>query len=457
MEEYMRILMEQIRCKKALPYIKEEIQGHIEAQIEDNMAAGMSREKAEKAAVEDMGSPVEAGIALDRIHRPKINWRLIGLMALIGVAGIVLHELMWIQQGLLAGESRDFPRYTLIGFALMLIVYRIDYSVIARFAKMIAAVMIGVCVVALFQGDVIGGTCQLRIFGWNVSLFFPMLLYVPLYGAVIYKYYGQGYNGLFKAILWMLIPVVIAFHLPQLMLSILLLVSMMTVLTAALAHDWFRVAKKRVIAMLWSLCIGVPYALLIFAAGFGMLETHQIARIRAFLGNTDNQGANYMTWMLREILKRCRFIGQGLGNWDSGKELMRNVVECDTANCNTGYVFSYILHQYGILAGIVLCCALAILIAMIFRISFKQKNQLAMCMGCGCGMILGLNAVINIAENIGLLPVTETFFPFFSNGRISVLVCYVLMGIILSIYRYKNIYPAQVDTKLPAVKISVNL
>lgn len=452
MEEYMRILMEQIRCQKAHPYIKEEIQGHIEAQIEDNMAAGMSREKAEKAAVQDMGSPVEAGIALDRIHRPKINWRLIGLMALIGVAGIVLHELMWIQQGLLAGESRDFLRYTLIGFALMLIVYRIDYSVIARFAKIIAAVMIGVCVVALFQGDVIGGTCQMRIFGWNVSLFFPMLLYVPLYGAVIYKYYGQGYNGLFKAILWMLIPVVIAFHLPQLMLSILLLVSMMTVLTAALAHDWFRVAKKKVIAALWGCGIGVPLAALAFVLGFGLLETHQIARIRAFLANTDNQGANYMTWLLREILARCQFLGSGVGNWGNSENLMAYVPEC-----NTGYVFSYILHQYGIFAGIVLCGALAVLIAMIFRISFKQRNQLAMCMGCGCGMVLGLNVVINITENIGLLPVTETFLPFFSNGRSSVLVCYVLMGIILSIYRYKNIYPTQVDTKLPAVKISVNL
>ena len=66
MEEYMKVLMEQIRCKKARSYIQEEIQGHIESQIEDNVAAGMSREEAERAAVEDMGSPVEAGIALDK-------------------------------------------------------------------------------------------------------------------------------------------------------------------------------------------------------------------------------------------------------------------------------------------------------------------------------------------------------------------------------------------------------
>ena len=189
MEEYIQVLLEQIRCKKAQPYIREEICGHLKEQIEDNMAVGMSRVDAEKAAVEDMGSPVEVGIALDRIHRPKMNWVLISLMAVIGLAGIILHELMWRQMGLLANGSREFVKHTIIGFAMMLVVYRIDYSVIARFSKVIAVVMILACAVADF---------------W----FFPLLLYVPVYGAVIYKYHGQGYGGLFKSFLWMLVPVI---------------------------------------------------------------------------------------------------------------------------------------------------------------------------------------------------------------------------------------------------------
>ena len=51
MEEYIQVLLEQIRCKKAQPYIREEVCGHLEEQIEDNIAAGMSRVDAEKAAV----------------------------------------------------------------------------------------------------------------------------------------------------------------------------------------------------------------------------------------------------------------------------------------------------------------------------------------------------------------------------------------------------------------------
>lgn len=69
MDEYLKILLEQIRCKKARPYIRQELQNHMEDQIEANIHAGMSYESAEKEAVKDMGDPVEAGISLDRIHR----------------------------------------------------------------------------------------------------------------------------------------------------------------------------------------------------------------------------------------------------------------------------------------------------------------------------------------------------------------------------------------------------
>lgn len=49
MDEYLKTLLEQIRCKKARPYVKQEFQDHIEDQIEANMQAGMDREQAEEA------------------------------------------------------------------------------------------------------------------------------------------------------------------------------------------------------------------------------------------------------------------------------------------------------------------------------------------------------------------------------------------------------------------------
>ena len=64
MDEYLNLLLEQIRCKKARPYIRQELQDHIEDQIDANVSAGMNRTDAEKEAVKDMGDPAKPLICI---------------------------------------------------------------------------------------------------------------------------------------------------------------------------------------------------------------------------------------------------------------------------------------------------------------------------------------------------------------------------------------------------------
>lgn len=49
----------------------------MEDQIRDNLSCGMDRKTAEQEAVRDMGDPVEAGIMLDKVHRPGIAWQML--------------------------------------------------------------------------------------------------------------------------------------------------------------------------------------------------------------------------------------------------------------------------------------------------------------------------------------------------------------------------------------------
>ncbi len=71
-EEYLRILTDQIRCKAARTQITEEVRDHIEEQEAFYLSEGLGREEAEAEAVREMGDPVEAGTALDLIHRPRM-------------------------------------------------------------------------------------------------------------------------------------------------------------------------------------------------------------------------------------------------------------------------------------------------------------------------------------------------------------------------------------------------
>lgn len=136
MEEYLKVLVEQIRCKKARPYICQEFKEHLEDQIATNISEGMDHESAEKAAVKDMGDPVETGISLDRIHKPQIAWKILLLIGLISVVGIVIHWLINMQvEGVDAHVSGKYAIHVALGIIVMMVLYLIDYTVLAQVFK----------------------------------------------------------------------------------------------------------------------------------------------------------------------------------------------------------------------------------------------------------------------------------------------------------------------------------
>lgn len=256
MEEYLKTLLEQVRCKKAHPYIEDEMRSHIEDQAEENVAAGMSQEEAVREAVRDMGSPVEVGISLDQIHRPQIAWDMIVLMAVISIIGIVVHALI----GSKSQERSYFALYTIAGFITMLVVYRIDYSFIGKHSRLLASVFLGSLLLVL-------NTNSNQIPMASFMMFYPVL-----FGAILYQYYGSGIGGIIKSLLWMILPVFLILRLPSLITAILLFFSMAVVLSLAVWKGWFRISKKIFLSLFWVIVALAPVVLLSGVLGLHWLN-----------------------------------------------------------------------------------------------------------------------------------------------------------------------------------------
>jgi cell division protein FtsW (lipid II flippase) len=446
MDEYLKILLEQIRCKKARPYIQQEFQNHIEDQIEANMHAGMDYERAEKEAVKDMGDPVEVGTSLDCIHKPQIAWKLLLMIILISIAGIATHIIIATHINVVdASISSRYVIHVIVGLIVMMILYFMDYTLLARFSKVIAVILLSICLLTLFFGVSVNGmTYYIFIRGRAIHTQALMLFYVPIYGGVIYKYRGLGYKGFIKAIAWMIIPVVLVLRIPATMIAGLMMISMLVMLTIAIQKDWFVVHKKKAMAGLWGIFMVLP-VIMFFGMYFGnVLAAYQKERIQAFVSNSGD--ANSLTMTVRSFLAANKFIG---GN---GVDISRFLPAF-----NADYILTYVSSTYGMIAAILVCCSLAVLIFIIFGTAMKQKNQLGMIMGCGCGMIFLVSSLINILENLGALPPTGTFLPFLSAGGSYIVVSYGLIGIVLSIYRYKNVYPPHIKMKMPHIKMTIEL
>ena len=451
METYLEKLLSQIRCKKARPYIAEEIRDHMECQIEDNLSEGMTYEEAEKNAVADMGDPVEVGISLDRIHKPKIAWKLLLIVGILSLLGILIQQSILLQPGYQDLETwrQEAYRYTtegfvsciVIGFLLMCVIYFLDYTVIAKYSRFIGIFILilgGLRLTGFFGVDINGVGNWVGFGMFRVSITSLMMFYVPIYGAILYKYRNGGALALLKALLWLVLPVFITFWIPCLGVAVIMMVSMLIELTVAVWKGWLKVPVKKTIIGMWMLFTVLPVLLLAAMYALHILVVYQEERIRDFLSRSGN--AYYMTSMLHKFNENILLWG------NSGNNVLEGLPEF-----NKDYVFSYILNSYGKLAGIVVIVLLAALVVFMFGTSVRQKNELGMVMGFGCGMIILLNISLNLAGIFGWVPLTTTFLPFLSVGRNNILLCYALVGIILSIYRYKDVYPK----KLKASQVSL--
>lgn len=444
-EEYLSTLTEQIRCTKARGMVQAEVRAHIEDQRDAFEAEGMSRDEALQEAVKEMGDPVSVGVSLDQIHRPKTAWGMILLVGIISVLSI-LAQFLIERQGLLKEPAfyiRRHIRNVLLGFAAMLLVYRLDYSILAKWGKKLAGlflIFVFGCIF-VFSSRINGATHFVYFFPFNFYIDMMMYLYIPLYGAILYQYRNESYKGLIKSVIWLILPCVLAFRIPAAGLALSLFLLMAVLLSVAVAKNWFGVKKGVVLGTIWGAILAVPMIVLPLAIHFHLLREYQIARLQAYTGNTSRE-MSYVQNRISQMFAHCRFMGSNLIKGENAGIL---------PNENSDFLLIHLISYYGLLVGIIVIGVLIFLIVKMFHISIRQKNQLGMITGCGCSLVFAMLGVINLLENIGLFPNATTYLPFFSYGGTGTVVSYLLLGILLSIYRYKDILPTH-QFNSPAAK-----
>lgn len=435
MEEYINTLLEQIRCQKVHTPIARELRAHLEDQAADNERLGMKPEEAMHAAIRDMGDPVETGISLDHIHRPQIAWNVILLMAVISLCNILLHVTIGLQNETIDGYtsyayiSRSIL-HVVLGFAAMLLFYRLDYSFLGKYARPLAILFYGYLFWEVFFNglEVHGRTAFTSTGPIRLSVIYLTFLSVPLYAALLYRYHGTGYRGIAKAFLWMLVPFIICWRIPCLSQALLLFFMMSLLLSLAVFRGWFQVAAKRFLLLYWSGLILFPILLTACGIFLNWFAVYQVERIKAFFSVQAND-FNYMGRLLHSYLTDARLFGK------SSTDILIGL-----PNYNQDYILTFVSSYYGIAAAVFIGSLVLLVGYKAVHLSLKQKNQLGLMIGCACGIVFLTTTLVNILENLNFLPLTETFLPFFSYGGTGQIVSYILVGIFLSVYRYQNIH-----------------
>lgn len=435
-EEYIQILTDQIRCKKARKKVAQEICTHIEEQEVAYLAAGMEKSEAEQAAVQEMGDPVEAGAALDMIHKPQIAWGWIAVIALLHLTGfgiLVFLEKNCPNKDFIPGSAWSHVRYLPVGLGLMIGACYADYSRIGYHAKEITLLMSAFLFAGVqFFGTNVNGAVR-WIYGIPLNLNLVIYLFVPLYAAVLYQYRGEGKMAIFKGILWMCPALLAACSASGVITVLTLFLVLALVLSFAVYRRWFRVSAGRTLAGLWGSVVLILAALCIKILHAG--AAYQIARLKAML-NPDRSEAGYTTRMLRSIASESLFM--------SGSEEAQHTAQKLWAGQN--FTWSYMLAYFGILAAVLFIGLVLLVVLRLMHTSVRQKNQLGMIMGVGCSLVFLVQVPLYVLVNLGLLPLGTVYCPFITYGGTGICVTSILLGLLLSIYRYQDV-PLEMEGK----------
>lgn len=440
-KKYMEVLLAQIREKRAKECIRQEIEGHIHDQKECYIADGLSSDEAEQKAVTDMGDPVETGIALNRIHQPRPAWGMLAVIAVLCAAGILLQYAVY-QTNPSADMNTYFLKnqclHSILGFFVLCIVYLVDYTRIAAYSRhMCTGILLLFFMLAMdsqtafdlpLPVSYLQHTSTVIFLGnWWISIHFFFYLYLPLYGAVLYE---RSRRKKWRLIWYTLLPIYFAFRLAHLSVMINVTVIMLLLLGTAAAKGWLTAYTGKKISLKKRCLIftAVSAVLALCALFFANLNSYQHFRIQAWF-RPELSSAGYVDHLVRDIIRTSQLTGKNTGQSMTGFPL----------EFETDYLLTYLIGTFGILAGVVLILFLTLLGARLLHISLRQKNQPGMIMGLGCSLVFLIQAAEYILVNLSLLPVSGLYFPLISYGGSGMLQTCILLGILLSIYRYENI------------------
>ncbi len=167
-------------------------------------------------------------------------------------------------------------------------------------------------------------------------------------------------------------------------------------------------------------------ALLLLAAGVIGYILFDVVRLRVdgFLDPwADPAGRSFQIVQSLLAFASGGVIGQGLGQ---GLPTAIPVVHTD-------FVFAAIGEEYGLLGalGVLLCFAL--LIGRAFHIAIRARSEFEQLLAAGIGTLLGLQTIVITAGTLKLIPLTGVTLPFVSYGGSSLLVSFVMVGLLVFI------------------------
>jgi rod shape determining protein RodA len=350
--------------------------------------------------------------------------------AAVGLIVCSIVALGFTTKGEIAGDPYFYAIrqsiYAVIGIALMFALARIDYSRYRELRVGLYSAMIFSILLVLVLGVATHGArrwIELPFFQFQPSELGKLLLVLAIAGFAIDRARRQTeWQRTARLLLLGFVPALIVFVQPDLGTALVYGVVTLAILFVS-GTPWQHFAALGAIAL-----AAVTVVLLVApAVGHPVLHGYQLDRLTSFLNPSDDPAdSSYQT------NQALTAIGSG-GRTGRGEDATQ-VQNGFLPEAHTDFIFSAIAERWGFVGAALLLSLYALLIWRALRITTLSKNLYGSLVGAGIASMLLFQVFVNVGMNVGLMPVTGIPLPLVSYGGTSVLVTFMAVGLLQSIY-----------------------
>ncbi|WP_248928556.1 FtsW/RodA/SpoVE family cell cycle protein [Paenibacillus hamazuiensis] len=422
-QEYVNDICRQVRAKELRKEIKLELLSHLDELVESRKERGHDGDEAARWALEQMGNADEVASGLNRVHKPRIPWLLLGCLALlVAIALVVMYA---VELSYAAGPRRMyggedlFLRETVnmaLGAAALFAASRIDYRKLPELSRVLyGATVIGLLSAILWGPTVNGMSSYLDLGSLRID-FAAMAPYLFIATA------AGDLNGRKDGLRVTLLHAALFSFVPMLLLAkvkaisdLLIYASAYTVLLVVSGGGSRRAVPHILISagMLLAYILHIPNGFSRFA---GFFHRHEMAG-----------DAGYFYIQIDEAVRSAGWWGHGFA------AVMNKLPEI-----HADTVFTYIVYSLGWFAGVFVLLAVLLFLSQLVKASLSVRDPYGRLLICGFSSIFAVQFVWNIGMSIGVLPISSVSLPFISYGGSGLLIQLAAVGIVYSVYRRKD-------------------
>jgi cell division protein FtsW len=342
---------------------------------------------------------------------------LVAILVLIGIGlllSLAASPVVAIKKGLPAFYFVErHAAYAAIGVVAMLAVSLMGARAIRRLALVLFIVSVGLMVLVLLTGEEINGARRwLRFAGLSLQ---PSELAKPAFAVLSAWAFAESERRA---------------DMPALALAVAFYLTFAVLLV--LQPD---VGQMLLITLLWGALLflsGRPIAWTagLMAVGGGALAVayyvlpHVRLRIDRFLipppGETSQTDRAFQSFV------EGGFFGRG-----PGEGTIKNILP----DARTDFIFAVVAEEYGVIACLVLVAIFAFVVFRALARTFGEPDPFARHAITALALLVGLQALISMAVNVGLVPAKGITLPFISAGGSSSLAMSLACGMLLALAR----------------------